>query len=81
MDNLDADVQHCNALVTGRVTCLANAPQGDNIVVSGEKTAAAQVFSLHTGTCIGKPLQHSTDHETVSFSFDVLESKKLLVVL
>ena len=50
MDNLDADVQHCNNIIRGAVTSLAASRYGQTVVAAGEHNASANTFMLNTGT-------------------------------
>ena len=61
LNNIDADVQHFNALLVGDVACLAPSSRGDNVILCGKKSGAAKIFNLKTGKNLETQLEHVTD--------------------
>ena len=61
LNNIDADVQHFNALVVIDVACLAPSSCGDNVILCGKNSGAARIFNLKTGINLEKQLEHVTD--------------------
>ena len=64
LDNLDSDVQHCNAIVKGPVTSLAASQHGSRVVCTGSYSAEAKVFNTDSGE-IEWCLVHSQDPEVI----------------
>ena len=61
LNNIDADVQHFNALVVGDVACLAPSSRGDNVILCGKKSGAARILNLKTEKNLERQLEHVTD--------------------
>ena len=61
LNNLDAEVQHLNALVVGTISCLEASSKGDNVILCAENSGTARIFNLKTGTTLETQLEHITD--------------------